>query len=73
MISTASPPASADGLVVLREVVRELLVGRLLEDGLLPQVGGQVGVSGGHGGVGRLGEVAEGAGGGRGRRCSSRR
>merc|ERR1719192_1981632 len=65
MISTASPPASADthGLVVLGEVVRELLVGRLLEDGLLPQVGGRVGVSGGHGGVGRLGEVAEGAGG----------
>ena len=33
MISTASPPASADthGLVVLREVVRELLVGRLLD------------------------------------------
>ena len=49
--------------MVLREVVRELLVERLLEDGLLPQVGGQVGVSGGHGGVGRLGEVAEGAGG----------
>ena len=65
MISTASPPASADtyGLVVLREVVRELLVGRLLEDGLLPQVEGQVGVNSGHGGVGRLGEVAEGAGG----------
>ena len=43
--------------MVLREVVRELLVGRVLEDGLLPKVGGQVGVSGGHGGVGSLGEV----------------
>ena len=49
--------------MVLGEVISELLVGRLLEDGLLPQVGGQVGVSGGHGGVGRLGEVAEGTGG----------
>merc|ERR550525_2113966 len=43
--------------------VSELLVGRLLEDGLLPQVWCQVGVCGSHGGVGGLSEVAESAGG----------
>ena len=51
------------GLVVLGQVVSELLVGRLLEDGLLPQVGSQVGVCGGNGSVGSLGEVTQGAGG----------
>merc|ERR1711902_2563 len=47
-------------LVVLGEVISELLVGRLLEDCLLPQVGGQVGIS-------SLGEVTQGAGGATGR------
>merc|ERR1719183_491525 len=45
--------------VVLCQEVGELLVGRLLEDGFLPQVGGQIRVGGGDGGVGRLGKVAE--------------
>ena len=49
--------------MVLGEVISELLVGRLLEDCLLPQVRGQVGISGGHGGIGSLGEVTQGAGG----------
>ena len=49
--------------MVLGEVISELLVGRLLEDGLLPQVRGQVGVGGGHGGISGLGEVTQGAGG----------
>ena len=48
-----------DSLVVLLKPVGELLVRRLLEDGLLPQVGGQVGVGGGHGSVGSLGEVSK--------------
>ena len=52
-----------NGLVVLGEIISELLVRRLLEDGLLPQVGGQVGVGGGHSGIGCLGEVAQGTGG----------
>ena len=39
----------------LGQVVGELLVGRLGEDGLLPQIGGQVGVGLGDGGVGSLG------------------
>ena len=41
--------------MVLRQVVGVLLVGRLLEEGLLPQVRGQVGVGLGDGGVGGLG------------------
>merc|ERR1711988_1428276 len=52
-----------DSLVVLLKPVSELLVRRLLKDGLLPQVGGQVGVGGGHGSVGSLGEVAKSSGG----------
>ena len=44
-----------DGTVVLGEVVAELLVRRLGEEGLLPQVGGQVGVGLGNGGVSGLG------------------
>ena len=43
------------------------LVRRLGEDGLLPEVGGEVAVGLGDGGVGGLGEVAEGAGGALGR------
>ena len=50
-------------LVVLLQPVSELLVWRLLEDGLLPQVWCQVGVCGSHGGVGGLSEVAQSAGG----------
>ena len=49
--------------MILGEVISELLVGRLLEDGLLPQVGGQVGISGGHGGIGSLSEVTQSASG----------
>merc|ERR1719222_584206 len=45
-------PSSA---VVLRQEVGELLVGRLCEDGLLPEVGGKVAVGLGNGGVGCLG------------------
>ena len=41
--------------VVLGQVVGELLVGRLGEEGLLPQIRGQVGVRLGDGGVGSLG------------------
>merc|ERR1712062_324903 len=52
-----------DSLVVLLQPVSELLVGRLLEHGLLPQVGSQVGVGGSHSSVGSLGKVSEGAGG----------
>jgi hypothetical protein len=43
------------GPVVLGEVLAVLLVGRLGEARLLPQVGGQVLVGLGDGGVGRLG------------------
>ena len=46
---------SADGPVVLGEVLCELLVRRLGEEGLLPQIRGQVGVRLGDGGVGSLG------------------
>ena len=52
-----------NSLVVLGQPVGELLVGRLLEHGLLPQVGGQVGVGGSHSSIGRLGKVSKGAGG----------
>merc|ERR1711878_28362 len=52
-----------NSLVVLGQPVGELLVGRLLEHGLLPQVGGQVGVGGSHSSIGRLGKVTKGAGG----------
>ena len=45
----------ANGSVVLDQVVCELLVGRLGEDSLLPQVRGQVGVGVGDGSVGGLG------------------
>ena len=45
--------------VVLGQVVGELLVWRLLEHGLLPQVWCQVGVGGGHSSVGSLGEVTQ--------------
>ena len=41
--------------MALGQVVAELLVWRLGEHGLLPQVGGQVGVGLGDGGVGGLG------------------
>ncbi len=41
--------------MVLDQVVCELLVGRLSEDSLLPQVRGQVGVGVGDGSVGGLG------------------
>merc|ERR1719458_2398616 len=57
----------ADRAVVLRQVVRVLLVGGLLEQGLLPQVRGQVGVGLGDGGVGGLGEISKRAGGSLGR------
>ena len=40
--------------MVLGEVVAELLVRRLGEEGLLPQVGGQVGVGLGDSGIGGL-------------------
>ena len=52
-----------NGLVVLGEIISELLVRRLLEDGLLPQVWCQVGVCGSHGSVSGLSEVAQSAGG----------
>jgi hypothetical protein len=45
--------------VVLGQEVGELLVGRLLEDGLLPQVGGEVGVCGRDGSIGSLGKVTQ--------------
>ena len=54
---------NTNSLVVLLKPVGELLVGRLLEDGLLPQVGGQVGVGGGDGSVGSLGKVTKSTGG----------
>ena len=56
-----------NGPVVLGQVVGILLIRTLGEDGLLPQVGGQVGVGLGDGGVGSLGEVAKGSGGATGR------
>jgi len=49
-------------LVRLGQVVAELLVGRLDENGLLPQVGSQVGVGLGNSSVGSLGEVSKGSG-----------
>merc|ERR1712061_639496 len=52
-----------NSLVVLREPVCELLVGRLLEYGLLPEVWSQVGIGGSHRSVGGLGKVTKGAGG----------
>merc|ERR1719367_140044 len=58
---------SADRAVVLLQVVRVLLVRRLLEEGLLPQVRGQVGVGLGDGGVRGLGEVSKRASGALGR------
>merc|ERR1740128_1272376 len=45
--------------VVLRQEVGELLVGRLGEDGLLPEVGGKVAVGLGDGSVGCLGKVSK--------------
>ena len=45
----------ANGAVVLPKVLRVLLVRGLLEEGLLPQVRGQVGVGLADGGVGGLG------------------
>ena len=54
---------NTNSLVVLLEPVSELLVGRLLEDGLLPEVGSQVGIGGSHCSVGSLGEITQGAGG----------
>merc|ERR1719474_2552477 len=42
------------------QVIRELLVGRLAEDSVLPQVWSQVGVGLGDGGIGSLGEVSKG-------------
>merc|ERR1719367_682106 len=58
---------SADRAVVLLQVVRVLLVRRLLEEGLLPQVRGKVGVGLGDGGVRGLGEVSKRASGALGR------
>ena len=52
-----------NSLVVLLEPVCELLEGRLLEYGLLPEVGSQVGIGGSHCSVGSLGEITQGAGG----------
>merc|ERR1719483_891382 len=46
-------------MVVLRQEVCELLVGRLGEDSLLPEVGGEVTVGLGNGSVGCLGKVSE--------------
>merc|ERR1719222_304610 len=57
-------PSSA---VVLRQEVGELLVGRLCEDGLLPEVGGKVAVGLGNGSVGCLGKVSESSSGALGR------
>ena len=57
----------AKGLVVLGQEVGVLLVGRLGEHGLLPEVGGQEAVGLGDGGVGGLGKVAKGSGGTSGR------
>ena len=54
---------NTNSLVVLLEPVSELLVGRLLEDGLLPEVGSQVGIGGSHSSVGGLGKVTQGPGG----------
>ena len=45
----------AHGPVILDQVVGELLVRRLGEDGLLPQIRGQVGVGVSDGSVGGLG------------------
>merc|ERR1719331_2119537 len=53
----------ANGAVVLPKVLRVLLVRGLLEEGLLPQVRGQVGVGLADGGVGGLGEISKCAGG----------
>merc|ERR1711982_16960 len=50
------------GSVVLGQVFSELLVWRL-EDGLLPQIRSQVGISGGDSSVGCLSEVAQSSGG----------
>ena len=44
-----------DGLVIFNQVVGELVVGRLGEDSLLPQVGSQVGVGAADSSVRRLG------------------
>ena len=44
-------PLGPNGLVVLGQKVGKLLVGRLLEHGLLPQVGGEEGVGLGDGGI----------------------
>merc|ERR1711934_301383 len=57
-------PSSA---VVLRQEVGELLVGRLGEDGLLPEVGGQVTVGLSNGSVGCLGKVSQSSSGALGR------
>ncbi len=48
-------PLGAHRLVVLGQEVCELLVGRLLEHSLLPQVGGEEGVGVRDGGIRRLG------------------
>jgi len=53
--------------VVLGQEVSVLLVGRLHEHSLLPEVGGQEAVGLGDGGVGCLGEVTKGSGGASGR------
>ena len=44
-------PLGPNGLVVLGQEVGELLVGRLLEHGLLPQVGGEEGIGLGDGSI----------------------
>ena len=60
-------PLISERLVVLGQEVCVLLVGRLHEHSLLPQVGGEEGVGLADGSVGGLGKVAEGAGGATGR------
>eukprot|EP00091_Calanus_sinicus_P015551 TRINITY_DN3391_c0_g1_i7.p1 TRINITY_DN3391_c0_g1~~TRINITY_DN3391_c0_g1_i7.p1 ORF type:complete len:167 (-),score=26.95 TRINITY_DN3391_c0_g1_i7:63-563(-) len=57
----------AHGPVVLGQEVSELLVGRLLEDSLLPQVWGQIGVGGGDSSIGGLGKVTQSSSGALGR------
>merc|ERR1719400_1498194 len=58
---------NTSGAVVLRQEVSELLVGRLGEDSLLPEVGGEVTVGLGNGGVGCLGKVSKSSSGALGR------
>merc|ERR1712037_639067 len=58
---------NTSGAVVLRQEVSELLVGRLGEDSLLPEVGGEVTVGLGNGSIGCLGKVSKSSSGALGR------